>query len=61
MIKKINGTEYAIKELTNKWVVERIIDNEDISLSYEISKKDCKTEKELLEYINSNEIFKKRK
>ncbi len=57
MIKKINDNEYAIKELNNKWVVNRIIDNDNISLSYEITKKDCKTEEELLEYIKSNNIF----
>lgn len=56
MLIEKNGVKYTITENINKWTVSS--GSGSVSVAYEVPKDICKTEKEIKEYILSNdELF----
>ena len=50
-----NGTTYEVTETAAKWTLKAM--DGKVSLSYEVSKKDCETLEELKEYVAGNDIL----
>ena len=55
MIIEKNGKIYTVTETSTKWAVKSECGK--LSVSFDVSKKICKTERELKEYVLNNELF----
>lgn len=50
-----NGKTYVISECKNHWTVKYSAGG--LSVSFEVDKKMCETENELIEYVKDNDMF----
>lgn len=50
-----NGKKFNVTENENTWIVSRA--DAGLSVSYKVSKNLCATKDELVEYVNSNDMF----
>lgn len=50
-----SGKTFRIEEKSDKWMVKR--DADGVKVSYEISKKDCKSLEEVKDYISNSDVF----
>lgn len=55
MIVEKNGKIYTVRENPKSWTVK--IDIENVSVSYNVSKDDCKTFDELQGFISGSDLF----
>lgn len=50
-----NGKTYIIKECKNHWSVSE--ESAAFSLCFNVDKEICKTEADIIEYVNNNDLF----